>query len=197
MILARYGCPPNLCDTITRMYKDSVVKLVVGEFETTIYFKIGVKQGDSVTPVKFLFIVMEFAETLEKEWTLNGITKAKFSRDNNSPLSDDQLISHQPQSFNCGELFELFCMLYVDDGDFVFESRHQLETGTPLILRHFAKFGLEMHIGKENKPSKTECVFFHTPGYFTLNTLPNSDASTTTSPFLTDKVKQENEKKKR
>ena len=88
-------------------------------------------------------------------------------------------------------------MLYVDDEAFVFKSRHQLEIGIPLILRHFAKFGLEMHIGKENKPSKTECVFFPTPWYFTLPTLPNSDASTTTSPFLTDEVKQENKKKKR
>ena len=87
-------------------------------------------------------------------------------------------------------------MLYVDDGAFVFELRHQLETGTPLLLRHFEKFGLEMHIGKENKPSKTECVFFPTPGYFILPNLPNSDASTTTSSFLTDKVKQENDKKK-
>ena len=67
MILAKYGCPPNLCDTITRMYKDSVVKLVIGEFETTIDFKVGVKQGYSVAPVLFLFIVMAFAETLEKE----------------------------------------------------------------------------------------------------------------------------------
>ena len=183
MILARYGCPPNLCDTITRMYKDSVVKLVIGEFETTIDFKVGFKQGDSVPPVLFLFIVMAFSETLEKELTLNGITKAKLSRNNNSHLSDGQLISHPPRSFNCGALFELFCMLYVDDGAFVLESRHQLETGTPLPLRHFVKFGVEIHIGKENKPSKTECVFFPTPGYFTLPTLPNSDASTTTSPF--------------
>ena len=66
MILAKYGFPPNLCDTITRMYKDIVVKLVIGEFETTIYFKVGVKQGDSVAPVLFLFIVMAFSETLEK-----------------------------------------------------------------------------------------------------------------------------------
>ena len=76
------------------------------------------------------------------------------------------------------QLFELFYMLYVDDGAFVFKSRHQLEIGIPLLLRHFAKFGLEMHIGKENKPSKTECVFFPTPGYFNFPTLPNSDAST-------------------
>ena len=87
-------------------------------------------------------------------------------------------------------------MIYVDDRDFVFESRHQLETGNPLLLRHFANFGLEMHIGKENKPSKTECVFFPTPGYFTLPTLPNYDASTTTSPYITVKVKQENDKQK-
>ena len=99
---------------------------------------------------------MAFDKTLEKEWTLNGLTEAKFSRNNNSPLSDGQLISHQPRSFNRGALFELFCMLYVDDGAFVFESRHQLETGIPLLLRHFEKFGLEMHIGKENKPSKKE-----------------------------------------
>ena len=49
------------------MYKDSVIKLVIGEFETTIDFKVGVKQGDSVAPVLFLFTVMAFAETLEKE----------------------------------------------------------------------------------------------------------------------------------
>ena len=140
---------------------------------------------------------MAFAETLEKEWTLNGLTKSKFSRNNNSPLSDSQLISHPMRSFDRGALFELFCMLHVDDADFVFESRHQLETGTPLLLRHFAKFGLEMHIEKEKNHSKTECVFFPTPGYFTLPTLPNSDASTTTSPYINVKVKQENEKQKR
>ena len=87
------------------MYKDIVVKLVIGKFETKIDFKVGVKQGDSVAPVLFLFIVMAFDKTLEKEWTLKGITKAKFSRDNSTPLSDGQLISHKPQSFNRRALF--------------------------------------------------------------------------------------------
>ena len=48
------------------MYKDSVVKLVIGGFETTIYFKVGVKQGDSVAPVLFLFIVMAFSKHLKR-----------------------------------------------------------------------------------------------------------------------------------
>ena len=39
-------------------------------------------------------------------------------------------------------------------------------------------------------------MFFPTPGYFTLPTLPNYEASTTTYPYITVKVKQENEKQK-
>ena len=119
----------------------SVVKLVIGKFETTIYFKVGVKQVDSVAPVLFLFIVMAFADTLEKEWMINGLTNAEFSRDNNSPLSDGQLISHQPQSFSREVLFELFCMLYVDDGPFVFESRHQLKLVFPCFCGTLQSLG--------------------------------------------------------
>ena len=48
------------------MHKDIVVKLVNGEFETTIEFIVGVKQGDSVAPVLLIFIVMTFYETLER-----------------------------------------------------------------------------------------------------------------------------------
>ena len=50
-------------------------------------------------------------------------------------------------------------MLYVDDGAFVFESSNDTEKGTTLLTDHFARFGLEMHIGTEEKSSKTECVF--------------------------------------
>ena len=40
-------------------------------------------------------------------------------------------------------------MLYVDDGTFVFESRTDTEKGITLLSDHFARFGLEMHIGTE------------------------------------------------
>ena len=55
--------------------------------------------------------------------------------------------------------------MYVDDGAFTFEDRDQLTRGLNLIYQHFAKFGLEMHIGKGKKASQTECVFFPPPGF--------------------------------
>ena len=50
------------------MYVDSKVHLILGETEMSISFEVGVKQGDSVAPVLFLFIMMSFVETLEEEW---------------------------------------------------------------------------------------------------------------------------------
>ena len=112
-LLAKYGFLPALRSAIARMYKDSRVRLIIGKIDTTIPFYVGVKQGDSMAPVLFLFIIMGFAETLEREWTRSGLTPLQFRRHNNSPLSNGRIISHKRCTFSEGTLFDMFCMLYV------------------------------------------------------------------------------------
>ena len=70
-ILKNYGCPPKLCSAIRIMYTDNNVRLILGKIDTSIHFEVGVKQGDIFAPVLFLFIIMEFSETLEEEWVKN------------------------------------------------------------------------------------------------------------------------------
>ena len=41
-----------------------------------------------------------------------------------------------------------------------------MEKGLNLIFSHFARLGLEMHIGRGDVDSKTECVFFPPPRFF-------------------------------
>ena len=60
------GSPHRFFSAIRIMYKKSVVRLLIGKIDTSIPFKVGVKKGDSMSPVLFLFLIMEFAETLEK-----------------------------------------------------------------------------------------------------------------------------------
>ena len=72
-------CPPQrLCSAIKCMYKKSVVKLIIGKVKTSINLKVGVKQEDSMAPFLFLFLMMEFSETLEDMWTTLGLSKAQF-----------------------------------------------------------------------------------------------------------------------
>ena len=139
------------------MYNKSIVKLIIINVETSIEFSMGVKQGNSMVLVLFLFLIMAFAKKLEDEWTALGLSKSQFAHKDNSPRSTGQLVSQQPGTFLSGILFDLLCMIYVDDGIFVFESRTDIEKGITLLSDHFACFGLEMHIGTGGKPSKTEC----------------------------------------
>ena len=63
-ILGKYGAPPRLCSAIKHMYNKIIVKLIIGKVETSIELKVVVKQGDSMAPVLFLFLMMAFAKTL-------------------------------------------------------------------------------------------------------------------------------------
>ena len=65
-ILNKYGCPPQLFSATRRMYTDNNVRLIIVKIDISIPFEVGVKQGDIFAPVLFLFIMMSFAETIEK-----------------------------------------------------------------------------------------------------------------------------------
>jgi hypothetical protein len=59
--------------------------------------------------------------------------------------------------------YEIFQCLYVDDGAFPFDIQDSLSKGMNLVFKHYARFGLEMHIGRNGGEFKTECVFFPPP----------------------------------
>jgi hypothetical protein len=59
--------------------------------------------------------------------------------------------------------YEIFQCLYVDDGAFPFDTQDSLSKGMNLVFKHFTRFGLEMHIGRNGGESKTECVFYPPP----------------------------------
>ena len=69
---------------------------------------------------------------------------------------------HTPHMYTSRKLtaYEIYQLLYVDDGAFPFPTRDALIKGLALIHSHLARFGLEVHIGRNGAPSKTECVFF-------------------------------------
>ena len=89
-----------------------------------------------------------------------------FHQRTHSPRDKGCLNGHKRNTSEDGALFDLFSVLYVDDSAFNFEDRSKMEKGGELIFSHFTKFGLEMHIGRGGKPSKTECVFFPPPVFF-------------------------------
>ena len=84
----------------------------------------------------------------------------------------NQAISDPPTgTFSYGMLFDLFCMLYVDNRALFFEYSTNIEKGITLLSDQFSRFGLEMHIGTRKKNSNTECVFSLPPSFFNTKIL--------------------------
>ncbi len=88
-----------------------------------------------------------------------------------------QVQGHSPKEYLSPQLtaVEILQCLYVNNSAFIFSSCEDMARGLALIHKHFARFGLEMHIGQAGAQSKTECVFFPPPRFFNLK-LPLSIA---------------------
>ena len=93
--LKKYGAPPKLRSSITRMYQDLKVVLKIGKTKETMSQNVGVRQGDCMAPVLFLFMVMAFAETLEKEWTKSGLSMITLQQRSHSQQDTGKLTGHK------------------------------------------------------------------------------------------------------
>jgi len=162
---------PKLRSAIESMYVDLKVILQIGKVEESMSQAVGVRQGYFIAPVLCLFMVMTFAELLEKEWNKVGLEKIKMRQHYHSPRDVEQLTSQKRTEISQGSLSSLFCITYMDDGTFTFERREQMEIGLNLIFSHFTMFGLEINIGRGPKASKTECIFFPPPGFLRCSTI--------------------------
>ena len=103
------------------MYQDLKVVLKIGKIEEKMSQTVGVRQGDCMAPVLFLFMVMAFAETLETEWIKTDLKMINLRQHTHSPCDVGKLTVHKKKNFEQGTLLALFCVLYVDDRAFNFD----------------------------------------------------------------------------
>ena len=166
-ILERFGTPPKLTSAIRRLYSDLRVTLKVGKESVDIQQTVGVRQGDNLSPVIFLFVMTAFAETLEKKWTQAGLPRIEAEYTPISPSSKAQLTGHIRPTHSAGSTTSLSQVLFLDDSGFPFNTRDDAITGTRIIKETFTELGLEMHCGsKENKTSKTEILWVPAPSFY-------------------------------
>jgi hypothetical protein len=67
-LLEFYGAPENIINLVKRLHDDFVLKLRIGDETCEIPYGKGIKHGDIMAPILFLFLMLAFSETLEEEY---------------------------------------------------------------------------------------------------------------------------------
>ena len=147
------------------MYTNLTVVLKNNKEICEIHQSVGVQQGNNMAPVLFLFLMSTAAETLELAWKLANIEVLTVAHTPANELDIGCVRDHTPKMFTSRNItaYEIYQLLYVDNGVFPFPTCNALTKGLTLIHSHFARFSLEVHIGRNGDPSKTECIFFPPP----------------------------------
>ena len=155
-VLAKFGVSSKLISILKLLHANFKVDFEIESVSHSIMCTIGVKQGDILGPVLFVIFIAAIMITWRKAY--------------NRPLclfhtKEDSTLTGRKYNAK-GTEFSVDDSEYADDTAVLFESRDDVATYSPLLILHFGKFGMEIHVGdrtQPNKPSKTEVLFVSKP----------------------------------
>jgi hypothetical protein len=150
-ILLKFGIPVNLVNLIKKLHTDNKVTIKIGSDKIEINYKGGVKQGCTLAPTLFLFFIHYVFKVIDKN--SGHIRKPEFK------CSLDNVVCGR-KSNSVGFAINLFRFIYADDSALIFLSREDMQAGMDIVYSVFEKFGLNVHVGRNGKLSKTEWMYF-------------------------------------
>ena len=121
----------------------------------------GIKKGDDLALIIFVFFINAVGESISAEWERAGIedlTIQYYKKDHPKEACHGHI---HTTGVRQGESLAFFKSYYVDNSDFLTLSCCDAEKATSLIVKHFRRLGLKIHFGiiSAGKAPKTETIF--------------------------------------
>ena len=112
-------------NTVETIYRNNTCVLKIENKIREIPQTVGVRQGDNMAPVLFLFLMTAFAKTLELVWKERNIPILHVMTTANEHIAEGKICSHTPAMFKSKKLtmYEILQCLYEDDGAFFIQDK--------------------------------------------------------------------------
>jgi hypothetical protein len=164
-ILARLGVPPQMIRVLQKLYKNVTYHMNVAGMKKSFESTCGVKQGDNLGPILFIFMIQAVSTTLDKKWDFETPDFRWHGMKTNGRHKWNPNLGKGTSTATEGTPFSFWKSYYVDDAAFLFLNRENIVRASKLIMSHFKRFGLTVHSGskRDDEPSKTEAMYIPRP----------------------------------
>ena len=152
-VLLKFSVPLKLIDLLKSLHANVNITFIVNDISQTIECVIGVKQGDILGPILFTFYLAAIMITWR---TIHARPLCIFHSKQDDVLTGRKFSDQ-------GDNIALPDSEYADDTAVLFVSRASLVTSTPVMIKHFARFGMSVHVGRGEQKSKSEALFVSAP----------------------------------
>ena len=149
-VLDKSGVPPKLLRILKSLHQEVTINFEVAGYNKSLNNTVGVKQGDTLGPLLFLFYIA----AILKSWRLTTTTAPCVF------MSNPDFIISGRNHLSQGDIFMFRDSAYTDDTVVAFINRENTELGVNQLISHFSRFGMQIHTGTARKNSKSEIVFF-------------------------------------
>lgn len=165
-LLEKYGAPPTLVDVVRRLHDEFKLELKLGgKKKALIDYTVGVRQGDNMAPILFLFLIQAMIETYKKDEEAEGHKEPEFRTHKNTASCPGRMLQQPNPARTKGTTFYFGKSIFVDDTAFIHDNRADAQAAAGKLRIHFRRFGLLMHVGEitpdgARTVSKTEVMYF-------------------------------------
>ena len=153
-VLSKSGVPPKLVRLLTCLHSNVKINFHVANSSRSFLNTVGVKQGDTLGPLLFLFYITAILFSWRKT---SKVAPCVFKSTPRLNKINGRRCSTQ------GDIFLFRDSAYADDTAAIFTSRSNLSTGAIELINHFQRFGMEIHTGSPGKNSKSKIIFVLVP----------------------------------
>jgi hypothetical protein len=154
-----------MIQVLQKLYKNVTYHMNVAGKKKSFESTCGVKQGDNLGPILFIFMIQAVSTTLDKKWNFETPDFRWHGMKKDGSHKWNPNLGKGTSTATEGTPFSFWKSYYVDDAAFLFLNRKDIEQASKLIMSHFKRFGLTVHSGskRNDKPSKTEAMYIPKP----------------------------------
>ena len=136
-VLKKFGVPDETITVLKKLHDKVNYILKVGNKKVKIEGEVGVKQGDNLGPILFIYLIQAVSVTLNQKWEFEQPDFCRYGLNKEGKVKYNPPLKKSVKPKTKGVSFSFWKTYYVDNAPYLFLNQQDIESASRLITKLF------------------------------------------------------------